>query len=337
METLYRYNLPENLIAKKPASPRDSSRLLIYEVEKDKITIDTFKNIAKYLPVNSALVMNESKVLPVRLKCYQAGNEDLELLVLLGECDKYILKGIVSRRLHNGDEIFIEPDLKLKVLDASYKVYKFEANFPMKDLEKILKRYGTTPIPKYIEHENLSEDFLRKKYQTVFAKNPGSAAAPTASLHFTPRVFKSLELAGISRNFVTLHVGLGTFAPVLPEHRESGKFYEETYEIPQSTLKNIEGKNVVAVGTTVVRTLETYGKTRIPAGKSDLFIQQYFKFRMVDTLITNFHLPGSSLMMLVEAFLHSKGSKRHLKEIYEFAISEKFRFYSFGDSMLILP
>ena len=103
--------------------------------------------------------MNESKVCLVRLKCYQAGNEDLELLVLLGECDKYILKGIVSRRLHNGDEIFIAPDLKLKVLDASYKVYKFEANFPMKDLEKILKRYGTTPIPKYIEHENLSEDF----------------------------------------------------------------------------------------------------------------------------------------------------------------------------------
>lgn len=336
METLYRYNLPENLIAKKPANPRDTSKLLIYDVKNDKITIDTFRNIAKYLPKNSALVMNESKVLPVRLRCSQPGAEELELLVLLGECDQLILKGIVNRRLFNGEEIFITPDLKLKVVDASFKVYKFEPNFKMKDLERILKKYGTTPIPKYIEHENLSEEFLRKKYQTVFAKTPGSAAAPTASLHFTPRVFKSLEDAGIPHNFVTLHVGLGTFAPVLPEHRESGKFYEETYEIPESTLKNMAGKNVVAVGTTVVRTLETYGKTKALSGKSDLFIQQYFKFRMVNSLITNFHLPGSSLMMLVEAFLHSKGSKRHLKEIYEFAISENFHFYSFGDAMLIL-
>ncbi len=336
MEKLYSYNLPENLIAKKPANPRDSSRLLICDLKNDKIFTDTFRNITKYLPKNSALVMNQSKVLPVRLECYQVAKEDLELLVLLGECDNHILKGIVNRRLFKEEEIFIAPDLKLKVLDASFKVYKFQPNFPMKDLEKVLKKYGRTPIPKYIEHENLSEDFLRKKYQTIFAKNPGSAAAPTASLHFTPRVFKSLEEKCIPHHFVTLHVGLGTFAPVLPEHRESGKFYEETFEIPESTLKNIEGKNVVAVGTTVVRTLETYGKTHSLSGKSDLFIQQYFKFRIVDSLITNFHLPGSSLMMLVEAFLHSKGSKRRLKEIYEFAIKENFRFYSFGDAMLII-
>ncbi len=326
MESIYRYNLPENLIAKKPASPRDSSRLLIYDVARDEIRTDVFRNVAKYLPPNSVLVMNQSKVLPVRLIC----DGNLELLILLGESGENVLKAIANRRLYAGEEVYFGENYKLKVLDASFKVFQFAPNFLLADLPEILKKHGTTPIPKYIEGSPLTEAEMRKKYQTVFAKVEGSAAAPTASLHFTPRM-----LSAIPHEFVTLHVGLGTFAPVLPEHRESGKFYEETYDIPAKTLRAIKDKSVVAVGTTVVRTLETYAKTGELSGKSDLFIRTPFDFKIVNSLITNFHLPGSSLMMLVEAFLRSKGSKRPLKEIYEFAMRENFRFYSFGDAMLI--
>lgn len=326
METVYRYNLPENLIAKKPAVPRDASRLLIYDVAKDEIRNDIFRNVARYLPADSVLMMNQSKVLPVRLIC----DGNLELLILLGESGGGVLKAIADRRLYAGDEVSFGNNYRLKVLDASFKVFEFEPNFSLEDLPEILREYGTTPIPKYIEGSPLTENEMREKYQTVFATVEGSAAAPTASLHFTPALLRA-----IPHEFVTLHVGLGTFAPVLPEHRESGKFYEETYEIPAATMQNIRGKSVVAVGTTVTRTLETYGKTGELAGKSDLFIRPPFEFKIVNSLITNFHLPGSSLMMLVEAFLQSKGSKRHLKDIYEFAMRENFRFYSFGDAMLI--
>ena len=166
-------------------------------------------------------------------------------------------------------------------------------------------------------------------------------AAPTASLHFTDRVLKNLDEAGIPQHRLTLHIGLGTFAPVLPEHLENKTLYEESYEIEPERVWGIEsakteGKLCTAVGTTSVRTLESFARTRANSGRTDLFIFPPFKFQMVDQLLTNFHLPASSLMMLVEAFLQHKGAKRHLKDLYQIAIQEKFRFYSFGDCMLIL-
>ncbi len=205
----------------------------------------------------------------------------------------------------------------------------------------MLARIGEMPIPRYIQECPLTEEELRKKYQTVFAKKPGSVAAPTASLHFTPRLFKKLEESGVDSAFVTLHVGLGTFAPVLPEHLESRTLYQELYEIPERSAKKIEahraaGNPIFAVGTTSTRTLESWAKKGALKGTTDLFILPPYSFKKVDGLLTNFHIPGSSLMMLVEAFLQHKKAKRHLKELYEIALEKDFRFYSFGDGMLIL-
>ena len=197
------------------------------------------------------------------------------------------------------------------------------------------------PVPLYLKRTPLKRNQLLKKYQTIFAKHEGSSAAPTASLHFTDRVFNKLRKKNIKKYFVTLHVGLGTFAPITDENLKTKKLHEEYFEIDQPVLQSIrkakkEGKKLVAVGTTVVRTLESLARDSSPSGKTDLFIYPPYSFKTVDNLITNFHLPKSSLMMLVEAFLQYKKSKRRLFELYNIAIKNNFRFYSFGDAMLIV-
>lgn len=337
---LYTYTLAATSIAKRPAAPRDSSKLLIYNTQTDEVKINSFINLAQFLPKNSFLVMNETKVLPARVDA-KRGNESIEMLILPSEVDykKNTIKATANKRLRCGQIISIKKAYELKVIEDTEKAFTFQALFDIHKLPKLLLEIGHTPIPNYIESAGLSEAELRKKYQSIFAKNPGSVAAPTASLHFTNRVFKTLEAAGVPKCFLSLHVGLGTFAPVLPEHIASRTLYQEHIEISEKTRTQIEaykkqGRLCTAVGSTSTRTLESLVRGKITS--TDLFILAPFEFKMVDQLITNFHLPNSSLMMLVEAFLQSKNSKRHLKELYAIALQNQFHFYSFGDSMLIL-
>lgn len=339
---LYDYELDPKFIAKRPANPRDSSKLFIYKTETDEIIFDKFLNIDKYLPQNSFLVMNETKVLPARTFWKKENGDEVELLILINEIqpsDKFI-KAICSKKLRPGETIYLGKNI-LKAINTDQKIFVFKANFHIKDLAKILMHYGKTPIPKYIQNSNLSETELRRKYQTTFAKNDGSIAAPTASLHFTKRVFEKLRAKKISELFVTLHVGLGTFAPLEAQNILEKKLYDEYYFIKKETIKKLEklkksGHKLVAVGTTTTRTLESFAKNGEPNGSTNIFILPPYNFKLVDHLITNFHVPKSSLMMLVEAFLDHKKAKRNLVDLYKIAMKNNFKFYSFGDSMLIL-
>ena len=262
------------------------------------------------------------------------------------------------------DKLSANINYYVTVIDQQEHIFTVQFDFSIETLFTLLEKKGTMPIPLYIKHSPLNRSQLREKYQTIFAQNKGSAAAPTASLHFTNRLFEKLEKKGIKKEFVTLHVGMGTFAPVTDEQFKQKKLHKEWYEIDQHTSQSVqrsksEGKKLVAVGTTVVRTLESLNPKsrtllRLTSGqvnpkqipnskeknliysKTDLFIYPPYEFRFVDHMITNFHLPGSSLMMLVEAFLQYKNAKRNLVDLYKIAIGEKFRFYSFGDGMLIL-
>jgi S-adenosylmethionine:tRNA ribosyltransferase-isomerase len=278
------------------------------------------------------------------------------LLFLVNELTgSRVVKVLADRKIMIGEKIFFDQENYLTVINQNENIFDLKFNFNREHLFSLLKKYGTMPIPPYLKKSPLSRDELIKKYQTIFAKIEGSAAAPTASLHFTDKVFKKLDQKGIERYFVTLHVGLGTFAPIDEENIKAKKLHEEYYEIERNTLKFIginrnKGKKLVAVGTTVVRTLESVArdqkifdgkpqtaKNLIPSlQKTDLFIFPPYNFKMVDAMVTNFHLPKSSLMMLVQAFLEFKGAKNSLVELYDIAIKNDFRFYSFGDAMIIL-
>jgi len=269
---------------------------------------------------------------------------------------KNTIRIFVDRKVRLGERLFFNRKYYVTVLIQQEHIFTVQFDFSFDKLFSLLEVKGTMPIPLYIKNSPLSRSQLKEKYQTVFAQTKGSAAAPTASLHFTNRLFDKLEKKGIKKEFVTLHVGMGTFAPVTEENMRQKKLHEEWYEIDQHTLQSVqrsksEGNKLVAVGTTVVRTLEslnpksqTLNTKQISNskeknsiyGKTDLFIYPPYQFQTVDHMITNFHLPGSSLMMLVEAFLQYKNAKRHLVDLYKIAIGKKFRFYSFGDGMLIL-
>jgi S-adenosylmethionine:tRNA ribosyltransferase-isomerase len=375
----YDYFLPKKNLALEPAVPRDSSKLFIYNVGKDKIMFDHFYNLDKYLPKDSFMVMNNTKVLPARaiLKKESGGKVILLFLVNeLGVMSDELLGGLVKvmadRKITIGERVFFDQENYLKVVGQNENIFELKFDFGREKLFELLKKYGTMPIPPYLKKSTLTRDELLIKYQTIFAKTNGSAAAPTASLHFTDDVFKKLDEKGINRFFVTLHVGMGTFAPITDENIKEKKLHNEFYEIDENTWKQIKinrnkEKKLVAVGTTVVRTLETainndsvrqflsheslsiaqeagslskVKKLLLPRhtilDKTDLFIFPPYNFKMVDAMVTNFHLPKSSLMMLVEAFLQYKKAKKSLVELYNIAIKNSFRFYSFGDAMVIL-
>jgi len=381
---MYDYNLPPELIALEPAASRDRSKLFIYDTKADQIMFDHFNHLAKYLPQNSFLVMNNTKVLPARVELKkQTGGKLIALFLINEKTEKGKIKAMVDRKVGLGDRLYIDKDHFFTVQDQAEHVFDLGYDFDEAWFVNKLYEIGKTPIPLYLRKTSLSESELRKKYQTIFARNQGSVAAPTASLHFTEKVFNDLNTKNIDRQYITLHVGLGTFAPVTKENMQRKKLHNELYEIDPQVGDIIyrykqEGKKLVAVGTTVTRALESYAKSKIkneksklqvknqkdegdanffrfrgPAflrgdsraiknwdaesfNKTDLFILPPYDFQMVDCLITNFHLPGSSLMMLVEALLQHKHAKRHLVDLYKIAIKEKFRFYSFGDAMLIL-
>ncbi len=332
----YDYEFPPDLIAQKPAHPRDSAKLLIYDRKTKAVSFDIFKNIGKYLPEGTVLVLNETKVLPARFEVAKLTGGKIKLLYLSGE--KNIFSALSPRRLHPGEVLkFGSKEITVtKVLEDGYR-FKADKSF---DIKKELEKYGDTPLPPYIKNSPLSRSEIKKEYQTVFAKKYGSVAAPTASLHFTKKLLESLKKQGIKEEKVTLHVGLGTFATVTEENIKEGRLHSEYYEINKGVADKLilakkHGNVVIPVGTTALRTLESAferDKFEKLSGDTDIFIKEGDKLKFADGLITNFHVPKSSLIMLVSALI---GREKTL-ELYNLAIKNKFRLFSFGDAMLIL-
>lgn len=341
----YDYVLPTNRIALKPAVPRDASKLFVYDTAKDSIVFDRFYNLDKYLPSDCFLVLNNTKVLPVRVIMKKETGGKAVILFLPPAIPSRgggsVISALADRKIGLGHKIFFESGDFIKVIGQKEGIFNLKFNFAKEKLYRLLKKYGSMPVPLYLRKTPLKQKQLVKKYQTIFAKRVGSSAAPTASLHFTDRVFRKLKEKRIKKYFITLHVGLGTFAPITEENLKTKKLHEEYFEVDESVLRSIkkqkkEGKKLVAAGTTVVRTIESVALHNNIVDKTDLFIFPPYNFKMVDHLITNFHLPKSSLMMLVEAFLEQKKSKRSLIDLYNIAIKNGFRLYSFGDAMLII-
>ncbi len=333
------YFLPQNLIAQTPAKPRDTSKLFIYQTKTNEIFFDKFFHLDQYLPTSSFLVLNDTKVIPARLTLRRVTGGKVEVVFL--EIEDNQIEIMVDRKVIIGEKLFFDQKNYLVLISQEKNIFSGQYKFSKEKLFYLIRRYGNMPIPLYLRNTSLSENELRKKYQTIFGKKEGSVAAPTASLHFTHRVFKKLEKKGIEKFFITLHVGLGTFAPLTEANLKEERLHQEYFQVDKKTWDTInhlrnEGKKLIAVGTTTVRTLESVIKMNQLFGQTDLFIYPPFDFKMVDILITNFHLPQSSLMMLVEAFLRYKKAKRSLVELYNLAIKNNFRFYSFGDAMLIL-
>jgi S-adenosylmethionine:tRNA ribosyltransferase-isomerase len=330
------YHLPEASIAQTPVEPRDSSRLLVLHRDTGELEHRIFRDVTDYLNAGDLLVLNQTRVIPARIYARKETGGRVELL-LLRRRDELTWEALVGGKgLRVGKMIKVEdgPEVEiLEVLDGSERLIKFS-----EAIETYFSKVGNVPLPPYI-HEKVEDP---ERYQTVYAKEPGSAAAPTAGLHFTPRLLEELQVKGVQIAYVTLHVGLDTFAPVNEENPEEHKIHSEWCELPQETADLIHktkeaGGRVIAVGTTSVRTLESaanVGRDAIPSyvGPTSLFILPGYPFKIVDAIITNFHLPKSSLIMLVSAF----AGREKILETYETAINEGYRFYSFGDAMLIL-
>ena len=333
------YDLPEELIAQTPAEPRDSSRLLVYHRQDETVEHKVFRDIIDYLNPGDALVVNDTRVIPARLygKKQSTGRE-VEFL-LLNRLSKDTWEAIMrpGKKLRIGDRVEFAEDLQAEILEKKedgvtrVKFY-FEGLF-----EPLLERYGNMPLPPYITKR--LED--RQRYQTVYAKENGSAAAPTAGLHFTPELMEKIRQKGVDIIPVLLHVGLGTFRPVKVDNVENHKMHSEYYSISADSARRInetrkKGGRIIAVGTTSVRTLESVadedGSIKEQSGNTEIFIYPGYRFKCVDALITNFHLPESTLLMLISAFM---GKERAL-DLYRLAVQERYRFFSFGDAMLIV-
>ncbi len=341
----YDYELPEKLVRKTPLEPRDSARLFVYDTKTDTVRFDTFRNIAKYLPENALMVLNDTRVWPARLWLKKPTGGKIEVLMLVNEWDgEGPIPALVDRKVIIGDRLSFPDDSKLVAVEQQEQKFFFRRESE-RPLQELLQEFGTTPIPHYLEgEENGEESKLRERYQTVFASSGASVAAPTASLHFTDHVFESLKQRNIETTKVTLNVGLGTFAPLREENFQTGKLHGEWVTASEETVKELKEAKIdkwpiISVGTTTTRTLETLarqGELKALTTEANLFIYPPYQFQMVDILITNFHLPKTSLMLLVDAFLLHKGAKRGVMELYQEAIKNDFAFYSFGDSMVIL-
>ncbi len=334
------YNLPEELIAQEPIEPRDASRLLVMDKHTGALRDGTFRDIKELLKEGDCLILNDSRVLPARLLGERMGTgAHVELLLLTPHGgDVWEVLAGPGRRAKPGDRISFGGGLLiakvLEILEGGNRLVEFsyEGNF-YETLDKI----GQMPLPPYIKKR--LED--RERYQTVYSKELGSAAAPTAGLHFTPELLDEVRQMGVEVGFVTLHVGLGTFRPVKEDVVENHKMHSEHYALSQETAAIINrtrarGGRVIAVGTTSCRTLESVGLTdgevKPADGWTEIFIYPGYEFQVLDGLITNFHLPESTLIMLVSAL----AGYDHTMAAYEHAVEEKYRFFSFGDAMAIL-
>jgi S-adenosylmethionine:tRNA ribosyltransferase-isomerase len=330
------YHLPTELIAQKPLRPRDHSRLMILNRSLQTISHDFFYNLSKYLIPHDLLIANNSQVIPARLIGQKNTQGKIEILLLSPVSSPKTYQVMVKGKIKPGQEICFKQNLKAKVKKRlSAQTWTMEFNFPQKEFWQKIEKIGQTPTPPYIKRvSNL------KEYQTIYAQKRGSAAAPTAGFHFTNNLIKKLAEQNIFLEFITLHVGLGTFQPVRTEKVEDYKIHPERAEINPSVAKKInqtkeKKQRVIAVGTTTTRVLEDfYQNKKITPGEKWVknFIYPGYKFKIIDGLITNFHLPQSSLLMMVSAF----AGKEFIKKAYGEAIKEKYRFYSFGDAMLII-
>lgn len=341
----YTYALPKELVRSSPLSVRHDAKLFVYDTKNEVITHTTFKELARFLPRETLLVLNDTKVLPVRFHGINANGAKREVFLLVNE-EKIEGKfqALIRGSCRPGDNFYLTDTVYFTLeekIDDKVLVTLHGAS-----LEEALRLYGKVPLPHYIESD-IPESEARERYQTVFAEDrsllseKGSVAAPTASLHFTEEVFASLADNGVKEARVTLHVGRGTFAPLTEEAFTEKRLHSEWYSIDKESVEKIERAkkdkaHICAVGTTAMRTLESFGKSDESTGETTIFITPPHPFVFADVMITNFHLPKTSLMMLVQAFLEYKGAKKHVKELYEIAIEENYAFYSFGDSMLIL-
>ncbi len=333
------YDLPEDLIAQVPLEDRTNSRLMVLDKLDGSINHKHFYDIVDYLNSGDCIVINDTKVLPARLYGTKKDSNALIELLLLKRIDDKKWETLVKpgkKAKENTEIIFKEGLLEGKitdVLETGNRIieFKYEGIF-----EEILNELGEMPLPPYI-HEKLED---KNRYQTVYAKNAGSSAAPTAGLHFTNEIIEKLQSKGVSIAKLTLHVGLGTFRPVKAEYISEHIMHSEYYELIEEEAKKINdakdsGKRIIAVGTTSTRTLETIsdenGHVKASNGWTDIFIHPGYKFRLIDGLITNFHLPESTLIMLVSTL----AGKDNTMKAYEEAVKQKYRFFSFGDAMFI--
>ncbi|MFH0818418.1 MAG: tRNA preQ1(34) S-adenosylmethionine ribosyltransferase-isomerase QueA [Patescibacteria group bacterium] len=319
----YNYNLPFELIAQKPVRPRDHSRLLVLDKKNQTIGHYKFYDIIDYLNPGDVLVFNNTKVIPARLHGQKITGGKLEVF-LLNKITNQIWTCLIKGKIKIDQEIFFSKKFKGKIVSKNNELYKIVFN------KKNITSIGETPTPPYIKPKsNL------KEYQTVYAKHEGSVAAPTAGFHFTKALLKKLKAKGVQLEYITLHVGLGTFQPVKEQDITKHKMHSELATINKSTAIRLQkakkqNRRIIAVGTTTVRTLESL---KLQAGSkwTDIFIYPGYKFNCVDAMITNFHLPQSTLLMLISAFSDSA----LVKKAYHEAVAKKYRFYSFGDAMFI--
>lgn len=334
----YNYDFPISAIAQAPASPRDSAKLLVYNRESHEIVHKTFLDLVGYLPENAVIVFNQTKVIPARLILKKPTGGKVIILYL--EALKNTIKVLSDRKLTVGETLKLNSKTTFKITKQDGQYYFLKPSFNIKKIHSILEKYGDVPIPPYIKHSPLTQSELKDKYQTVFAKQKGSVAAPTASLHFSKRLLAKIKKRGISMAYVTLHVNQGTFATLKEENLHTGKLHSEWFVIDAKTqaLLNKAKKDkrpIIAVGTTVVRTLESAsndkGKIIKPTGTTNLFIKPGYKFKFVDQIITNFHVPKSSLLMLIAAFT----GREQILSLYKIAIAKKYKLFSFGDGMYI--
>ena len=349
----YTYKLPQSLIAQTPAVPRDSSRLLIVNSLLDR-THGTFRDLADWLKPGDLLVLNNTRVIPARLYGHKTTGSQVEILLIEEKSfNRWLALVKPGKRFSIGAKIVFDrvsnrPASDFQQLQATViekdqetggRILQFE--LPQNtSLWQLIEDYGQLPLPPYISNDNAPVE----RYQTVYAQHLGAIAAPTAGLHFTPELLSKLKQQGIEQTYITLHVGIGTFRPVETAEITNHAMHQEWIEVSSETVAKIlqtkaQGGRVIAVGTTATRALEGAAKEsqsntlQAFRGKTDLFIYPGYQWRVVDGLITNFHLPGSSLLMLVSALI---GRKR-LLDLYQEAIALNYRFYSFGDAMLILP
>ncbi|SCZ07347.1 tRNA preQ1(34) S-adenosylmethionine ribosyltransferase-isomerase QueA [Alkaliphilus peptidifermentans] len=335
----FNYHLPEHLIAQTPLEQRDESRLMVLDKSKGEISHRHFYDILDYLDDGDCLVLNDTRVIPARLigEKIETGGKIEFLLLKRIELDKWEVLVKPGKRAKVGSSFqFGDGLLTAKVVDIGDEGSRIVEFFYEGIFEEILDKLGNMPLPPYIT-ETLED---AERYQTVYSKNQGSAAAPTAGLHLTTELLKKIENKGVNIVFITLHVGLGTFRPVKVENILEHKMHAEYYSIEENTALLINtaknnGRKIVAVGTTCCRTLESAasedGQLKASSGWTDIFIYPGYKFKMVDNLITNFHLPESTLIMLVSAL----AGKELVMSAYETAVKESYRFFSFGDAMLI--
>ena len=322
------YVLPREFIAVEPATPRDDSRLLVLPRRGGRREHRRFRDFPGYLRPGDLLVLNDTRVVPARVvgRRRTGGRVDA-LLVGRDQGNRWHALLDTPRKLQIGESLQFDTKLWGKIVGKETDgrwVLEFEP-----DIGPELKRLGKAPLPPYIRREAGPEDLER--YQTVYAARDGAIAAPTAGLHFTEELLNRIQEAGVLVRRVTLHVGIGTFKPVRCGEVKEHRMEAERYEIPEETMKALRGRRVVAVGTTTVRALETWARTGSPTGKTNLFIHPPFEFKVVDALVTNFHLPKSTLLMLVSAFV----GRDALMEAYGEAIRKRYRFFSYGDAMFI--